>query len=177
MNSRITAMLVGIGGIIAAFWVGSAVAKGEWIHILLFGLIAIGVVFVSGGYKYSFHILVACVLMDGVFRIGFAISGTEQFLVIAGILVAATAWRKLEQIRLSPELRHWSFTCSKITLGIWLIYVFLHMTIHFTSFENEVLSNIVKSYNSTFTPYLFLLYFLPGRKCFQFQRAIQKPLR
>lgn len=160
MSSQILSFIFGAVGLLVAIWLGMSLAQGEWLNlIILFGFV-LGLIFVSGGYRYAFHLLFFFVLLNGTFTIGTAIRSTEQFLVITCAIVAATFWRRPAAVPPPSVLRHWSFSFVQVALFAWIFYVGIHMAIHLLLFRTEGLQNILKSYNATFTPYLFLLYFL-----------------
>lgn len=171
MSSKVITLIIGAAGLLLALWMGASVADENYLLLVLFALIAIGVIFVSGGYKYAFHIILVIVLLDGSFNFGFAIRSTEQFLIITCALVAATFWRRDEPLQKPQVLRHWSFSFVLITLGAWILYVLIHMCLHLLLFQTEGMKNIFKSYNATFTPYLFLFYFLARPRMFPIPRS------
>ncbi len=160
MNSRIISFIVAAFGLLAAIWIGSSVANSAWFHLAIVGLICLAVIYVSGGYKLTFYFVLFFVLLAGKFSVGFAISRDEQFLVFMCALIAVSFWHKNENHELPNTLNLRALRFTKTCLLVWITYVFLHMALHLSVYRSEGLQNIIKSYNSTFTPYIVLLYFL-----------------
>lgn len=157
---RVGLFLVILVGVVAALFIGRSIAFESYFPVILLGLFAMGVIYLSGGSKYTFHLLLFALFLDASFRPGFNIASGEQFALICGMAILITCWRPAPDVQKPFVLAHWSFSLVKLTLSIWLGYVILHAVFHFLYFPSEGLKNIIKSYSSTFFPYLFTLYFL-----------------
>ncbi|HRJ70787.1 MAG TPA: O-antigen ligase family protein [Terrimicrobiaceae bacterium] len=145
---------------IAALFIGRSIAFESYFPVILLALFAIGVIYLSGGSKYTFHMLLFAMFLDASFKPGFNIASGEQFALICGMVILITCWRPAPEVQKPQVLAHWSLSLVKTFLSIWLGYVILHAVFHFLYFPSEGLKNIIKSYGSTFFPYLFALYFL-----------------
>lgn len=175
MSSRILSAIVGIGGLIVSIWLGMSLAQADWLNLVIFIAIILSILFVSGGYRFTFFLTVFLISLGGRFYAGFAISRDEQFLLLSGALVAATFWRqRTAGATLPSQYNTLSFSATKALLVAWIFYVVVHIAIHLALFRTEGLQNIIKSYNSTLTPYIFFLYFLTRPEMFPIPRGYFK---
>lgn len=164
MNNKITKIIVLIVATLVAVVLGSNVATGKYTELLTYVLIALPIVFVIWGHKYTWQISLFLTLGGIAFYHGFIYTSLH---VGSALLVGMFGIHMLTGHKAGMP-RAFKMSGGKLLFGaslVWIAYVVIHFAGNFAfpHIDGEFsVKNSAKAYFSAIMPALLLVWILVG---------------
>lgn len=157
-----SAIAISVGCIVAVF-LGIVIGGGNFDTLARVVAIAVLLLYLLFWQKYSWKIgLTICLLDFSYFGLGFQIGGTDQSMLLAGILIIVTCWRKA-RLPTPAVFETGSFGVFNFFLLAWLIYSVGHLVFnHLDPFRpsDYALKNFLKTFVQFSGPAGLIFYFM-----------------